>query len=181
MTLNTMVQGAWALLLHHYSSENDVVFGATVSGRPPELAGVESMIGLFINTQPVRCQLDSEMRVGPWLSALQQRQMEARRFEHCRLTSIQGWSDVPRSAPLFESIVIFENYPAGAFHATGNALPVRDIRVVETTNYPLALIAAPGRSTRIAAELRPRPVRRIGFGGHAGASRDFTDGDGGGC
>jgi amino acid adenylation domain-containing protein len=149
LTLNTLVQGAWALLLHYYSSERDVVFGATVSGRPPELEGVESMIGLFINTQPVRCAIRAEEQVGAWLAALQRRAAGARRFEHCRLTSIQGWTAVPRNVPLFESIVIFENYPAGAFNAPESALGVRDVKVLETTNYPLALIAAPGETLEL--------------------------------
>jgi non-ribosomal peptide synthetase component F/acyl carrier protein len=144
LTLNTVVQGAWALLLHHHSAEQDIVFGATVSGRPADLAGVESMVGLFINTQPVRVSVNGELTVLPWLASLQAEQTRARQFEYCRLTSIHGWSAVPRSMPLFESIVIFENYPAGALSTAVETMGVHDIGVVETTNYPLALIAAPG-------------------------------------
>ena len=149
LTLNTLVQGAWALLLHHYSLERDLVFGATVSGRPADLGGVESMVGLFINTQPVRVQVDGEMEVLPWLESLQARQIGARQFEYCRLTSIHGWSDVPRTMPLFESIVVFENYPASAMGAAVEAMGVRDIGVMETTSYPLALIAAPGHELEL--------------------------------
>jgi amino acid adenylation domain-containing protein len=144
LTLNTFVQGAWALLLSRYSAENDIVFGATVSGRPAELSGVESMVGLFINTQPVRVNVDRAMRTSEWLDRIQAEQSLARQFEHCRLTSIQGWSEVPRTMPLFESIVVFENYPASAMRPGAESHGVRDIAVVETTNYPIALIAAPG-------------------------------------
>jgi amino acid adenylation domain-containing protein len=144
ITLNTLVQGAWALLLHRHSAEQDVVFGATVSGRPSDLDGVESMIGLFINTLPVRTTIEAEMNLLPWLESLQSQQTRSRQFEYCRLTSIHGWSDVPRTMPLFESIVVFENYPSGALNAPTGAMGVSDIGVVETTNYPLALIAAPG-------------------------------------
>ncbi|HEY3822948.1 MAG TPA: amino acid adenylation domain-containing protein [Bryobacteraceae bacterium] len=149
LTLNTLVQGAWALLLHHHSAESDIVFGATVSGRPADLAGVESMIGLFINTQPVCVKVDRELGIIPWLVSLQAEQTQARQFEYCRLTSIHGWSDVPRTMPLFESIVIFENYPAGLAGGSVESLGVRDIGVVETTSYPLALIAAPGRELEL--------------------------------
>ncbi len=149
LTLNTLVQGAWALLLHHHSGENDVVFGATVSGRPADLSGVESMVGLFINTQPVRVKVDSHSEVLPWLKAIQDEQTRARQFEYCRLTSIHGWSSVPRTMPLFESIVIFENYPASSIGASVETMGVRDIGVVETTNYPIALIAAPGEELEL--------------------------------
>jgi len=149
LTLNTLVQGAWALLLGHHSGESDVVFGATVSGRPPDLKGVESMIGLFINTQPVRVRMDGDPGILPWLEALQSQQSRARQFEHCRLTSIHAWSDVPRTKPLFESIVVFENYPASTLGRTVQSLGVRDIAVVESTNYPLALIAAPGEELEL--------------------------------
>ena len=144
LTLNTLVQGAWALLLHHYSAERDLVFGATVSSRPADLGGVESMVGLFINTQPVRVKVDDEIALLPWLESLQAEQTCARQFQHCRLTSIHGWSEVPRTVPLFESIVVFENYPASSMGAAVETMGVRDIGVVETTSYPLALIAAPG-------------------------------------
>ncbi len=149
LTVNTLVQGAWALLLHHYSGESDLVFGATVSGRPADLAGVESMVGLFINTQPVRVTLNGEMAVLPWLESLQTEQTRARQFEHCRLTSIHGCSDVPRTRPLFESIVVFENYPASSMGPAVEKMEVRDIAAVETTNYPLALIAAPGHELEL--------------------------------
>jgi hypothetical protein len=149
LTLNTLVQGAWALLLHRYSAEPDVVFGATVSGRPADLGGVESMVGLFINTQPVRVKVDDEMAILPWLESLQAGQTRARQFEYCRLTSIHGWSEVPRTVPLFESIVVFENYPASSMGAAVEAMGVHDIGVVETTSYPLALIAAPGRELEL--------------------------------
>ncbi len=143
------MQGAWALLLHRYSTESDVVFGATVSGRPADLSGVESMVGLFINTQPVRVNVNGEMRTAEWLESIQSEQSRARQFEHCRLTSIQGWSEVPRTMPLFESIVVFENYPASAMRPASESTGVRDIGVVETTNYPLALIAAPGEELEL--------------------------------
>ncbi len=149
LTLNTLIQGAWALLLGRHSGESDVVFGATVSGRPADLEGVESMIGLFINTQPVRVRMDGDPALLQWLEALQSEQIRARQFEHCRLTSIHAWSGAARTRPLFESIVVFENYPSSSLGRTVQSLGVSDISVIETTNYPLALIAAPGEELEL--------------------------------
>ena len=115
LTLNTILQGAWAVLLSRYSGETDVVFGATVSGRPGNLPGVESMVGLFINTLPVRARVDRRQQLTSWLKQLQQEQAEARQYEYAPLVEIQRWSEVPPGAPLFDSIVVFENYAVGAF------------------------------------------------------------------
>lgn len=104
LTLNTLIQGAWALLLSRYSGEEDIVFGTTVSGRPPTLAGSDSMIGLFINTLPARVFVDAENALIPWLQQLQAQQAEARQYEYSPLVEIHGCSEVPRSLPLFESI-----------------------------------------------------------------------------
>ena len=143
LTLNTIVQGAWALLLSRYSGEDDVVFGATVSGRPAELPGVESMVGLFINTLPVRVRVPSDAALLPWLRELQVDQFEARRFEHTPLTRVHSWSDVPRETPLFETLVGFENFPAGgADHST--AASAFEFRSFGQTNYPLTLGVLPG-------------------------------------
>ncbi len=141
LTLNTLIQGTWALLLSRYSGESDVVFGATVSGRPAELAETESMVGLFINTLPVRVQVDRDQFLIPWLREIQAQQSEARQYEYSPLVEIQGWSDVPRGVPLFETLVIFENYPVhSSLPQYREILGVREIAVVEQTNYPLTLI-----------------------------------------
>src|SRR3990172_10930221 len=95
ITLNTLVQAAWALLLSRYSGENDIVFGATVFGRPTALEGVESMIGVFINTLPLRAQIAPETSVTRWLTEIQSRFVELRRFEHTPLLQVQQWSEVP--------------------------------------------------------------------------------------
>ena len=113
LTLNTLVQGAWALVLSCYSGQDDVVFGAVVSGRPAELRGADAMIGLFINTLPVRVRLHGEDRLLDWLKELQVRQAEARQYEYSPLVEIQGWSEVPRGQPLFESLLAFKELPGG--------------------------------------------------------------------
>jgi amino acid adenylation domain-containing protein len=149
LTLNTVVQGAWALLLNRYSGEQQVVFGATVSGRPAALAGVETMLGIFINTLPVRVRIRRDAPLSSWLKELQNVQAEMRQYEHSPLVQIQGWSEVPRGLPLFESLIVFENYPIdSAFSAAGweedAQLSLSDIRWDDLINFPLAIGAEPG-------------------------------------
>jgi surfactin family lipopeptide synthetase C len=145
LTLNTVVQGAWALLLSQYSGEQDVLFGVTVSGRPAELAGAEEMVGLFINTLPLRVQLEAQLELVPWLQQLQAQQSELRLYEYASLIQVQGWSEVPRGQPLFKSLVVFENYPAStlAGQQPGD-LQLHETQILEQTNYPLTLVSAPG-------------------------------------
>jgi non-ribosomal peptide synthetase component F len=145
LTVNTLVQGAWAILLSRYSGQEDVVFGATVSGRPADLAGVESMVGLFINTLAIRVQVSPQAFVFDWLQQFQAQLVELRQYEYSPLVEVQGWSDVPRGVPLFESIVVFENYPVDAsLQKQGGSLEFRKVRGFERTNYPLTLVAWPG-------------------------------------
>ncbi|HEX4499521.1 MAG TPA: amino acid adenylation domain-containing protein [Thermoanaerobaculia bacterium] len=146
LTLNTLVQGAWALLLARYSGEEDVVFGSVVSGRPPSLAGVESMVGVFINTLPARARISPERPLLPWLRELQEAQAEMRRFEYSPLAQVQRWSAVDRGLPLFESILVFESYqaPDEALRRAGGNLEIGDTRSDLTTSYPLLLSATPG-------------------------------------
>jgi amino acid adenylation domain-containing protein/non-ribosomal peptide synthase protein (TIGR01720 family) len=155
LTVNTVVQGAWALLLSRYSGERDVCFGATVSGRPSELAGSESIIGLFVNMVPVRVEADDDSAVLPWLRRVQDGQAEARQYEHVSLTQIQGWSDVPRGGALFDSIVVFENYPYDGEAAARHGLRVGEYQGDEHTNYALTLTAYAGDELYLALGYDP--------------------------
>jgi amino acid adenylation domain-containing protein/non-ribosomal peptide synthase protein (TIGR01720 family) len=140
LTLNTLVQGAWGLLLSRYCGESDVVFGTTVSGRPAELPGVESMVGMFINTVPTRVRIDGARDVASWLRELQAAQTDSRRFDFVSLAQLHSWSDLSAGASLFDSMVVFENYPITASAAAG--MPqVLDVGGAETTNFPLSLSA----------------------------------------
>jgi amino acid adenylation domain-containing protein len=142
LTLNTFVQGAWALLLSCYSGEQDVLFGSVVSGRPAALEGVETTVGLFINTLPVRVQISPEASVLSWLKQLQEQQIELREYEYSPLIDIHGWSEVPRGVPLFESIIVFENYPVAASSQkeTGE-LEVGVLDQFKKTSDPLTCVA----------------------------------------
>ncbi len=152
VTPGALVQGAWALLLSRFSGRDDVVFGAVVSGRPAALAGVEEMVGMFINTLPVRARVDEDAPLLPWIAELHARQVEAGAWEHVSLTAVQGWTEVPREQRLFESILAFENYPVGGGAGeAGGRLAIRDPRVEERTGYPLTVVASPGEGLALRA------------------------------
>ncbi|MGH3799015.1 MAG: amino acid adenylation domain-containing protein, partial [Pseudonocardiaceae bacterium] len=141
LTVHTIVQGGWALLLSCYSGERDVVFGTTVSGRPAELVGVESMVGMFINTVPTRVRIHGVQDVLSWLRELQATQIESQRFDFASLAQIQACSEVLAGVNLFESMIAFENYPFDAASVTQAGLQVCQVQARETTNFPLSLQA----------------------------------------
>jgi amino acid adenylation domain-containing protein len=154
VTLNTLVQGAWALVLHQHAGVDDVVFGSTVSGRPPDLDGSSDIVGLLINTLPVRSQLTRGEELGDWLRRLQDQNSEIRQFEWTPLSSVQRWSEVPNGRALFDSIVVFDSYPEDDGGASPDALKIRalprDGELVDgvlftaaRNNYPVSLIVEP--------------------------------------
>ncbi|NJM23735.1 MAG: AMP-binding protein, partial [Richelia sp. SM1_7_0] len=145
LTLNNLVQGAWALLLSRYSGQEDVVFGAVTSGRPPTLARTESMVGLFINTVPIRVQISPEESLLPWLHKIKDQLVEARQHEYCPLVKVQGWSEIPKGFSLFESIIVFQNYAVDAsVQQTDTNLEIQSFYNFERTNYPITLMVSPG-------------------------------------
>jgi amino acid adenylation domain-containing protein len=146
LTLSTLMQGAWALLLSAYAREHDVLFGVTVSGRSGTISGIESMVGLFINTLPLRVKLSRDSKVLSWLESLQEQQFTLQQYEYCSLLDIQSWGEVPRGTPLFETILVFENLPVNIGSKTANSnLKVQSDRSYgSATGYPLTLLAMPG-------------------------------------
>jgi non-ribosomal peptide synthetase component F len=154
LTLHSLVQGAWALLLGRYTGSNDVLFGVTVSGRPADLAGSEQIIGLFINTLPVRVRLPRDASLLSWLKNLQAHQAEMREYEYAPLGQIRSWSEVPRRLQLFESIFVFNNHPsASSFKEQGRSLELNSFHSVNWSNvyanYPLILVISPGTQLTI--------------------------------
>jgi amino acid adenylation domain-containing protein len=139
LTVNTLVHGAYAVVLSRYTGHDDLVFGSVVSGRPPDLDDVENMVGLFINTVPVRTRVADQPVLG-WLAELQEG--HARRSEHewTPLVEIQRWSEIGSTSPLFHTVLAFENYPT-AFRdrARHNGDRPADPRYFSRTNYPLNL------------------------------------------
>ncbi|MFC5156642.1 amino acid adenylation domain-containing protein, partial [Streptomyces amakusaensis] len=139
LTLNTVVQAAWALVVGQLAGRADVVFGATVAGRPAELPGMESMLGLFINTVPVRVRLDPAQTVAELLTDLQAQQSALLDHQHLGLTEIQRLAG-PGAA--FDTLMAFENYRA-AENTPPAPLTLTGTEVRESTTYPLALDVSP--------------------------------------
>ncbi|MFC9435702.1 amino acid adenylation domain-containing protein [Nocardia sp. NPDC057030] len=145
-TVNTLVQASWAMLLAMRTGRTDVVFGGTVSGRPPELAGVEEMVGLFINTLPVRVRLDPAEKVVDLLARVQAEQARLLDHQHVGLAAIHQAVGL---AELFDTLTVFESYPIDR-EALSQALDIAGMRVLDVegtdaTPYPLNLMVIPLR------------------------------------
>ncbi|WP_062648989.1 non-ribosomal peptide synthetase [Streptomyces maremycinicus] len=165
VTLNTLVQAAWGVLLGRLTGREDVVFGATVAGRSPELPGAESMIGLFINTVPVRVRVRPQESTAGLLDRLQDEQSRLIAHQHLGLADIQRATGL---GELFDTLVVFESYPvAGTEGEGGGARPRVTVRDHEdSTHYPFAWAVEPAERLRLTAEFRPElftraTVRRI--------------------
>ncbi|XXX76186.1 amino acid adenylation domain-containing protein [Sorangium sp. So ce134] len=147
LTTNTFLQAAWALTLSRYSGRRDVLFGVTVAGRPPELPELQRAVGLFINTIPLRLSLpDERVRVSEFLQALLEQNVEMRQHEHLPLVRVQALSAIPKSDPLFHSLLVYENVPLDSSvlpHAQNLRVRAGTSRV--HTNYPLTVMILPGR------------------------------------
>jgi amino acid adenylation domain-containing protein len=154
LTMSTLIYGAHALLLAGYAGVDDVLFGATVSGRSAPLPGIERMVGPFINTLPVRVAVPRAEEALPWLKALQKQFVSLREHEHSPLFEVQRYSSVSPGTPLFESLVVFENFPVEESLPADRtrSLALVDPQVITWTTYPLTLEA----SFREALALRVR-------------------------
>ncbi|HEX7331325.1 MAG TPA: amino acid adenylation domain-containing protein [Pyrinomonadaceae bacterium] len=144
LTISTIVQGVWALLLSRYSGELDVAFGSIVSGRPTSLPDVEKMIGLFINNLTTRIKIPTQANVVKWMQDIQDQQVELRQYEHTPLTKVQAWSEVPNGESLFDSIVSVQNFPVEAELARASQ-EFKSIHTVETDIFRLTLVIAVGQ------------------------------------
>ncbi|HKV12634.1 MAG TPA: amino acid adenylation domain-containing protein, partial [Thermoanaerobaculia bacterium] len=142
ITLQTVTLGAWAVLLGRYSGETDVVFGNVVSGRPATLPGVETRVGMFVNTLPVRVEVNAAEPLAGWLQRLQKRQLARQELQHAPLADLQRWSEVPAGSPLFETLYVFENYPNAG--EDSSSLRIGNLQTFESTNYPVTLAILSG-------------------------------------
>ena len=166
VTVNTVVQAAWGLVIAQCTGRGDVVFGATTAGRPPELAGVEAMIGLFINTLPVRVRIDPAEPVAGLLNRLQRQRLEVTEHQYLGLTDIQT---LVGTGELFDTLTVFENYPLDPekLALPGTGLRIAAAEVDDATHYPLTLVALPGDELELTLTYRPdvfdaETVDRIG-------------------
>ncbi|MFF2025855.1 amino acid adenylation domain-containing protein [Streptomyces sp. NPDC058171] len=159
LTLGTVVQGAWGLALARTLGRTDVVFGGVVSGRPADLPGVESMIGVFVNTVPVRTCWDAAEPYAAGLARFQEEQSALVAHQHLGLTEIQGATG---GRELFDTLAVVENYPLDPASLAELAPGLRLLEAdgQEDVHYPLALTALPGRRLRLSLGYRADAVTR---------------------
>ncbi|PFG57309.1 non-ribosomal peptide synthase protein (TIGR01720 family)/amino acid adenylation domain-containing protein [Amycolatopsis sulphurea] len=143
LTVSVLVRLAWATVLGSLTGRDDVLFGATVSGRPPELAGAENMVGLLINTVPVRVRLDPARTITETLHALREQHLTTLEHQHADLTGLQ---ELAGHRELFDTAIVFENYPldADALRCPAPGLEITGLRGLDGSHYPLALLVLPG-------------------------------------
>ena len=168
VTVNTLVQAAWLLLLQRYTGKSCVAFGATVAGRPADLVGVERQIGLFINTLPVIASARCEQRLNDWLQSVQTQNLALRDFEHVPLFDIQRWAGLGGDA-LFDTLLVFENYPISEALEQGapEGLRFGAVNNLEQTHYPLTLSVSLGGQLQVQFSYQrslftPAAVEQIG-------------------
>ncbi len=168
VTLNTLVQSAWLLLLQRYTGQSSVACGVTVSGRPAQLANVEQQVGLFINTLPLIAAASPAQSVSDWVRCVQALNLEMREHEHTPLFDIQRWAGSAGEA-LFDTLVVFENFPvAKTLEQSGEGgLRFSGVSHQERTNYPLTLTVHGGERLSLhleylRAEFAADTVQHIG-------------------
>ncbi|MCY1013674.1 amino acid adenylation domain-containing protein [Nannocystis pusilla] len=159
LTLNTVVQGALAQLLGRTTGRTDVVFGMTTSGRGAPLRGIERMVGLFINTLPLRARWSGSERVLEWLQRLQAEQVELRAHEATPLYEVQRASAVGGGRALFDTLLVFENYPVDEAAQRAESLPIEEFQAFEQTSYPLAITVAAGTTLDLRWMWEPAALR----------------------
>ncbi|BBZ18087.1 non-ribosomal peptide synthetase [Mycolicibacterium gadium] len=141
-TVSTVLQAAWAQLLYSLTGQHDVAFGTAVSGRPADVAGAESMVGLMINTVPVRAKITAETTIAGLLEQLQTTHNHTLEHQHLALTDVHRATGHDR---LFDTVFAYENYPVDTIALSGvDGLEISDIATREYTHYPLAVQAVPG-------------------------------------
>jgi non-ribosomal peptide synthase protein (TIGR01720 family) len=150
VTLNTLVQGVWSLLLSRQSGESDVLAGAAFSGRPTDLAGAESIVGPFTNNLPVRARVNENETVGEFFRKLHSGLLELNAFQFTPLMEIQRSSEVPWRYRLFDSLIVFQNYLVDdSARRLGEKVQIEDFVGPIHTNYPVLLLAEPGERLRL--------------------------------
>jgi non-ribosomal peptide synthase protein (TIGR01720 family) len=148
LTINSIMQGVWSLLLHRYTGNKNIVFGVIVSGRPDDLPGVEKRVGMYINTLPLHSKMQQNETVVEWLQGLQEDQVLSRQYQYTPLYELQGMTGV--EGDLFDSLLVFENYPVSKLVASRQwSLKVTNVEIDEQTNYPLTIMISSAEKINI--------------------------------
>lgn len=149
VTLNSFVQLAWAVLLGRYTGQRDVVFGTATSGRPAALSGVETMVGLFINTLPVRVALAAETGLTTALRALQEQLLRSRQHEHMPLAEIQKRAGLAADQTLLHSLLVFEDFGENTYRTEAGGISLGAAEFTERANFPITLLFSVRQSQQI--------------------------------
>ncbi|MBL8192752.1 MAG: AMP-binding protein, partial [Blastocatellia bacterium] len=167
LPMNVLIQGAWGLLLNHYSNESDIVYGSVVSGRPTSLKDTDKMIGLFINTLPVRIKINKSQYLTDYLKQLHEQLIAIREYEYSPLSEVQTWSQIERGQSLFDTILVYENYPIDfSLQEYKGALSLRNPKVIERTNLPITVQIFPAEQILIriiydSSRFEPKAINQI--------------------
>ncbi|HKH44467.1 MAG TPA: amino acid adenylation domain-containing protein, partial [Thermoanaerobaculia bacterium] len=151
-TPGALVHAAWLLLLARRSGEEDVCCGAVIATRPPHLAVEPSLVGMLVNTLPLRVRAALDRPLGAWLAEVHAALLDVREHAAAPPSAVRAWSEVPPGSPLFESVVAFESYPVGSGGSGGNGLAgleITEVRARESAPFPLTLAATPGARLRL--------------------------------
>jgi amino acid adenylation domain-containing protein/non-ribosomal peptide synthase protein (TIGR01720 family) len=148
ITINTLMQGIWSFMLARYTGNNHVLYGVIVSGRPDDLPGIESRVGMYINTVPLHAVINENQGIVEWLQQLQDGQLQSREYQYSSLHDIRRWTGI--SGDLFDSLMIFENYPVNRIIGeTPWKLKVDNVNAHEQTNYPFSVKVSTGEELNI--------------------------------
>lgn len=166
VTLNTIMQAAWALLLHKYTGEETVLFGAVKAGRYGTIHGAESMLGTLINAVPVRIEVQRDLSVVDWLKKLREERLARREFDQTPYAKIREWSEIAGDTPLFESLLLVETHPLEILLSDETRGKNRTFKLLEQTPCPIVVAAYGGATIRLAVEydtglFEPETIQRM--------------------
>ncbi|MFD7065177.1 amino acid adenylation domain-containing protein [Streptomyces sp. NPDC059906] len=150
VTTSSTLHAAYVLLLHRFTGLRDILYGVTMSGRPAELPGVDSIVGNLVNVLPVRVLVDDALSTGDWARHVQERIAAVTAVQHSSLAQVQRWSSLPVGEPLFSSFMTVENYPFDrSLTAPDPALLLSEAKAYDRTVYPLNLTVVPGEALQL--------------------------------
>jgi len=156
VTVNTVIQGVWSIVLSRFFGTSDVTYGATTSGRSGDFPNISLMSGMFVNVQPVRTIIADEVPFSDWFSTYQKRQREASKYEHINMDQIASFINWPSITTMFDSLLIFENYPR--LDTAENTVKISDYRSGVTSTYPVTMTITPGEEMHLALSVLPEVV-----------------------
>lgn len=163
VTLNSCLQAAWAILLSKYCRRPDILFGTSCATRPTEIDHIDHMVGLLLNTLPIRLTIQNDLSSADWVRHVQVKLAEARSHDYLSLTELRGYTDLNQGEPLFETLTVFENYPSVSGSTDDGRLSVEIADGFEKTSCPISLMGFPGDEIAL----------RILYDGHRFESADI--------